>query len=176
MIQVPRLPCKSGHKNCHQKAVLGSWVQLGRHVGPLGADSGAMVSISGPKMGASGGHVAPQQPDLERCWTSCHCLGVDAMLTPWGQIEGHVAKVPQLPTKTRSPVARVPRLPHKTENKNEQQRVVLGSWGTWTSYRTSCGRLGSHARHLGVDFGPCCTSRAALWAGLGAMLDLVGAT
>ena len=99
--KMPRLPCKSGHKNRHQKAVLGSWGQLGRHVGPLGAVSGTMVNVSGPTWVPAGAMLHLSGPTwsdagpLATAWvpTWMPCW------TPWGQLEGHVAKVPRLPAK-----------------------------------------------------------------------------
>ena len=55
MARVPRLPRKKESKNEHQRVVLGSWGQLGRHIRPLGADLGAMVGI----LGSTWDHVAP---------------------------------------------------------------------------------------------------------------------
>ena len=69
MARVPRLPHKKENKNEQQKVVLGSWGQLGRHIRPLAADFGAMLSISG----STWDHVAPLGPDfgpdLGPCWT-----------------------------------------------------------------------------------------------------------
>ena len=147
-----------------------------RHIVPLGADSGAMVGISGPTVGAMlhlNGQTWSDAGPLATAWVPTWT----PYWTPWGQLEGHVAKVPHLPAKTRSPVARVPRLPHKKENKNEQQRAVLGSWGQRGRHiGPLAADLGAMLGISGFTWGPCCTSRAGLWAGLGAMLDLVGAT
>ena len=60
VINVPRLPHKKENKKEQQRVVLGSWGQLGRHVGPLAADLGAMLGISG----STWDHVAPLGPDF----------------------------------------------------------------------------------------------------------------
>ena len=117
-----------------------SWGRLRRHGRYLGPTAGAMLHISGPTWSDAG----PLATSWVPTWTPCWIFR--------GKLEGHVAKVPRLPAKTRSPVARVPRLPHKKENKNEQQRAVLGSWG----------QLGRHIGPLGAD--------------LGAMLGILGST
>ena len=107
------------------------------------------------------------------CWTS------------WGQLD-HVAKVPHLPAKTRSPVARVARLPHKKENKNEQQRAVLGSWGQLerqigplaADLGAMLGISGStwgHVAPLGPDFGPDLGPCWTCWARLERHARLLGA-
>ena len=96
---VPRLPCKNGYKNGHQKAVLGSWGQLGRHIGFLGANSGAMVGVSGPTWVPAGAMLHLGSPT----WGDAGLLATSwvptwtTYRTPWDQLEGHVAKVPHLP-------------------------------------------------------------------------------
>ena len=83
-------------------------------------------------------------------------------------------------------MAKVPRLPRKNESKNEQQKVVLGSWGKLghqigplgTDLGAMLGILGStwdHVAPLGPDFGPDLGLCWTCWARLERHARLLGA-